>query len=183
MIEFVHNSGCKPDLISVGGIARCSGCDELSLRDLPRDSLAHRNRRIRRPGNTHCTVDICPSGKRIADRSADTGCSTAKRLNFCWMVMSLVFKQQQPRLGFPVSLDCNFHRAGIDLFALVQSVKLAALTQIPDCKRCKIHKTYGFFTPESLSGAEIVLIGALQQCVFKAYAVNDCVECGVTAMI
>ena len=92
MIELIHNSGCKPDLISVGGIARCSGCDELPLRDLPGDSLTYRNRRIRRSGNTHCTVDIGAPGQGIANRTADAGSRTAKWLYLCGMVVRLIFK-------------------------------------------------------------------------------------------
>ena len=52
-----------------------------------------------------------------------------------------------------------------------------------DCKRCKIHKTYGFCTPERLSRTEIVFIGTLQKCIFKVYAVDDCIKGGVPAVI
>ena len=147
MIEFVHNTGCKPDLVAIGGIARRSSRDELSLRDLTRDCLAHGNSRVGGTCNTHCAVDISPSRQGIPNSSADTGSRTAEGFDFSGMVVRLIFEQQQPGFGLSVSVDRDLHRTGIDLLALVQFIKLSGFAKKSDRKCCQIHKAYRFCTP------------------------------------
>ena len=58
------------------------------------------------------------------------------------MVVRLVFEEQKPRLGHTVDLDIDFHRAGVYLLGLVETVELAVLLEMLDRYSRKIHQAY-----------------------------------------
>ena len=97
--------------------------------------------------------------------------------------MRLVFEEQKPRLGDTVDLDIYFHRAGVYLLGLVETVELAVLLEMLDRYSRKIHQAYRLRAPELFSDREIFVVCALEQLVLKLHAVNDGQECRVTAVI
>ena len=127
MVYLLDITGCQTDLVTIRTVTVCRLAHQLLLRKLARDRVFHRNRRICRTGHTHCLIDIGTSGKRVTDRTAQTGCSTTERLNLCRVVMCLVLKVYKPLLGHAVHLDRNDNRAGIDLIGFLLIHQLAFL--------------------------------------------------------
>ena len=183
VIELIHDPGGEADLVAIGRITRRGGRHQLTLGELAGDGLGDRGQGIGRAGQTHRTVDIGAPGQRVADRAADAGGRTAKGLDLGGVVVRLVFEQQQP--GFPDAVGPNFdfHRAGVDLLALVEPVELSGGAEGLDRQRGQIHQTDGLGALERGTGVEIILPGFLQQRVLKGYAVDDRVERGVAAVV
>ena len=97
--------------------------------------------------------------------------------------MRLVFEEQKPRLGYAVNIYIDFHRAGVYLLGLVETVEFAVLLEIFDRYRRKIHKAYRLRAPELFSDRKIFVVGLLQKLVLKLHAVYDSKESSVTAVI
>ena len=104
---------------------------------------------------THLDVykrqDVASAGERVANGAADTGSGTAKGLNFRWVVVRLIFKQQQPWLHFTVNRDVNFHRASVDFFRRIQTVKFSGFAQALGRNCTQIHQAYRFCPAQILS--------------------------------
>ncbi len=99
------------------------------------------------------------------------------------MVVCLVLEQQEPWFALSVDLYVDLDGAGIDLFRNIELVKSAELPQISDSDRRQIHEAYRFGASEQLSGLDIVIIGILEDFIFKLYVVDDCPECRMSAVI
>ena len=184
MVNFIHNAGGKADLVAVGGIAGCSGGDQLPLGQLAGNGLGDGLQGVRRAGDTHGTVDIGAAGQGIPDGAADAGSSTAEGFNFCGMVVGFILEQQQPGLSLPVHCHIHFHGAGVDLLGLVQLGKLSGGFQILGGDGGKIHEADGLLLPvKLLSHRQVLVIGLLQQRIGKGHAVNHRTEGGVAAVV
>ena len=184
MIKLIHDARRQANLIAIGGITRRGRGDQLPLRQLAGEGLAHRNRRIRRARHPHGAIDIRPAAQGIPDRAADTGRRAAKGFNLRRMIMGFIFKQQEPGLLLSVRLHFDLHRAGVDFLALVQLREFAVSLQIPDRHGGQIHQAGGFILPAQLPPyREIIPPGPLQQRILKADAVDLRQESGMAAVI
>ena len=119
MIKFAYLPCCQSNLIPIARIARSSSRCKLTLRQLARNSLRHRAKRVRTPRYAHGLIHIATPRKRIANSAAYTGCCAAERLNFGRMIMRFVLEQIQPILIFPINITGNLYRASINLFRFI----------------------------------------------------------------
>ena len=97
--------------------------------------------------------------------------------------MRFIFEEQQPGFLFPVRFHFNLHRAGIDLFALIQLRKHAPGLQRTNGHRRQIHQADGRFPAEFPPNRQIILIRLFQQGIRKFDPVNLRQESGMAAMI
>ena len=141
VIDFLHITRRKSYLVSIGTVAVRSFPHQLFLRKFARNRIFHRRGRIRRPRHTHRLIHIGTPGERIPDRTAKTRRRTAERLNFCRMVMRLVFKIDQPFLRSAVHLDRNDNRARVDLVGLLLIIELSFFFKTLHCHQGDIHQT------------------------------------------
>ncbi len=119
MVNLCYLSGSQADLVAVGAIASSSTQGNLLLRQLALQSLANRTARISSTGYTHGLIYIGTARQWITDSTAQTGSSTAERLDFSRMVMGLVLEHNQPFLIFAVNISVYHNAAGIDFLRLV----------------------------------------------------------------
>ena len=132
VINFIHQSGCKPDLIAIGGISVRRPFDQSLLRQLSLKRLRNGKRRIRSSRYPHCLIHITSSGKRIPDCSSKAGSSASKRLDLRRMVVRFILKKDQPVFSYNpfsiIHLYRNHYRTGIVLLGVFligeQSVRL-----------------------------------------------------------
>ena len=61
VIKLLHKPGRQPDLIAIGGVARSGRGDKLALRKLAGNGLGNRCSGIRRAGDAHRPVNVCPA--------------------------------------------------------------------------------------------------------------------------
>ena len=184
MINFIHNAGGKADLVAVGGIASGGGGDDLPLGQLAGDGLGHGSQRVGRAGDAHGAVDVAPPGQGVTDGAADAGGRAAEGFDLRGMIVGLVLKEQQPRLGDAVHGDVHLHCAGVDLLALVQLRELARGLQMLDGDGREVHQADGLLAAaKGVPGFQIVLVGLLQQGVLEGHVVEDGAEGGVAAVI
>ena len=66
--------------------------------------------------DAHCLVDVASARKRVANSAADAGSCATKRLNFGWVVVSLVLKEEEPVFICTVNVYLDFYGTGINLF-------------------------------------------------------------------
>ena len=99
------------------------------------------------------------------------------------MIVSLILEEQQPRFFLAVDLNIDHHGARVDLFGLVKLVEFALSLQMLYRYRRDIHQRDSLVPSELSSDIEIVLVGLLEQWVFKGYTVDHSIECSVPAVI
>ena len=97
--------------------------------------------------------------------------------------MCLILEEEQPRLVLAVDFNVDHDCACVDLFGLVKFVELAGSFQMPYGDGRDIHQRYRLVPAELLSDCEIILVGLLEQRVFKCDAVDHGVESRVPAVI
>ncbi len=165
MVDLLHQSRRQTDLIPVGRISAGSAAHQFLLGQFALQRIRHRHRRVSRPRNPHGLIHITASGKRIADRSAQTGGRSAERLNLRRMVMGLILKEHKPLLGHRplavIHLHRHHHRAGIDLVRLLHILQFAVFLQLAHSHQRQIHQTDELVLSVSedlLSDSQIVLI-------------------------
>ena len=183
MIELVHDPRGKADLVAVGGVARCGCGDDLSLRELSGDGIAHALQGICRAGEAHGAVDIGATGERIADGAADAGGGTAEGLDLSGVVVGLVLEQQQPGLGHAIHRHVDLHSAGVDLLALVKLLELSGLLQSLGGDGAQVHQADRLRASQVLPGMKIILPGALEQRIREMGLVDDGMEGRMAAVI
>ena len=184
MVNFIHNAGGKADLVAVGGIASGGGGDDLPLGQLAGDGLGHGSQRVGRAGDAHGAVDVAPPGQGVTDGAADAGSRAAEGFDLRGMVVGLVLKEQQPRLGDAVHGDVHLYRAGVDFLALVQLRELPRGLQVLDGDGREVHQADGLLAAsQGIPGFQIVLVGLLQQGVLEGHVVENGAEGGVAAVI
>ncbi len=127
MINFIHLTRGKSDLISVRGISRRSCRYDLALGELAFERFGDGDERIARARDAHCGVNVASSRKRIADRAADTGRSAAERLYLRRVIVRFVLKEQKIIVLFSVCVHFDFNGTGIDFFRFVQVIQKSAL--------------------------------------------------------
>ena len=153
MIYLVYKACSKADLVSVGGIAVCGARYDLSLGKLSGKCLGNGLCGICSTGNAHCLIYIASARKGIADRAAEAGRGTAEGLDLRGMVMSLVFKENEPLLGHAVGFNGNDDRAGVDLVGNLHIIKLSGGSEFFHAKDRKIHKGNEFVLPSRIEYA------------------------------
>ena len=183
MINFIHDSRGKPDLVAVGGIACCGGGYDLPLRQFSFDGLFHRRQGVCRAADPHCAVDIGTSRKRVADRAADAGGSAAERFDLRRVVVGLVLEQEQPRLAHAVRFHLDFDCAGVDFIAFVQIGQFSFPFQRPDGDGGNVHQTDRSGSAELLPQFLVFFIGFLQERILKRDVVDNRQKRCVAAVI
>ena len=184
MVDLIHNAGGKADLVAVGGIASGGGGDDLPLGQLAGDGLGHGSQRVGRAGDAHGAVDVAPPGQGVTDGAADAGGRATEGFNLRGMVVGLVLKEKQPRLGDAVHGDVHLYRAGVDFLALVQLRELPRGLQVLDGDGREVHQADGLLAAsQGIPGFQIVLVGLLQQGVLEGHVVENGAEGGVAAVI
>ena len=183
VVKLVYLTRCKTDLVAVGGIACGRRGDDLLLRKLAGHGFRERAERICRARHTHGGVHVRASGKRIADRTADTGGGTAKRLDLGGMVMRFIFEEEKPFFGLSVYIHVHFDGAGVDLLGFVELRKLAVCLQITGSDRGKIHEIDGLCAADGTAGRQILLIGFFEKRILKMHVVDRRQEGGMAAVI
>ena len=183
MVDLFHDAGGKTDLVAVGGVARCCGLGELLLGDLAGKRFAQGPRRVRCAAHAHRCIDVRSAGERIADDAAGAGGRAAEGFDLRRVVVGLVLKEQQP--GFFLAVDIHGHLdgAGVDLVGFVQLVHLALLLELFGCDGAQVHQADGLRAAQILAGLEIVVPGVLEQLVLERNAVDDGIECRMSAVI
>ena len=138
--NLLDEPGGEPDLVSIAGVAlRCLSRDDF-LGEFSGQRLGYRFPDITCPGHAHSLVDVTASGKRIPDRAAQAGCRPAERLDLRRMVVRLVLEHQQPAFDRPVFIHVDEDAAGVVLFADLQVVQFALLSQVPGPDRGYVHE-------------------------------------------
>ena len=99
------------------------------------------------------------------------------------MVVGLVFEEQQPGLVALLGLHLDFDGAGVDLLRLVKAGQGPLLFKGARRDGGKVHQADRLCHAEGRSGLQVVLIGSLQQGVFKGDLVNHGAEGGVPAVV
>ena len=194
MINFLHVSRCKTDLVSVGGIAVRSAAHQLFLGKLSLQSLRHRNRGVRCARHAHGLIHIAASGKGIPDRAAQTGGRAAKGLDLRRMVVGFILEEHQPLFRLRAVPVIHFHRnddgAGVDFLGFLHVRKLSFLLQPAHTRQSQIHQADELVlsSREKLfSGIQIALIslfdGLAVVAVLKFHIFQLCGEGGMTAVI
>ena len=188
MVDLVNQSGRQTDLVAVRGIAVCGGGAQLALRQLVLERLVQRDGRITGAGDTHCLINIGASGQRVADRTAQTGCRAAERLDLSRVVVGFVLKHQEPRLLLAVDVGIDTDGAGVDLLALVQIAQEAALLEHLGAGGADIHQSNRalgslFRTVDLDACVQIAVIDLLYHRIFDVCVVDFGQERRVTAVI
>ena len=153
--------GREPDLVAVGGVARRGRRRDLALGELALHRLGEGNRRVGRARHAHRLIDVAASRERVADRAAQTGGRAAERFDLGGVVVRLVFKHEQPVLLLAVHIHLDFHRAGVDLLALVEVGELPLRLERLRADHREVHQRHRLLFP----GIELVPQGEV---FFKA---------------
>ena len=190
MIVFLYMAGCQTDLVAVGAVA-CSCADgNLALRQLTGQGFADWGARVGTAGYTHSLIYIGTAGQRIADCTAEAGCSAAERFDFGRMVMGFVFEHYQPLFSLAVDFDRHNDRACVDFFGLVKVSQLAFIAQLLHADYGNVHqcyRTFGVFTVNLVTGSHVFVISLLYRLGKGAgndiYIFNLRHEGGMTAVV
>ncbi len=134
-------------MIPIRTIAAGCQAHQLLLRQFSLQCILYRYRWVGCPGDPHSLIHICTSGKRIPDRAAKASGGTSKRFNFRWMVVSLIFKINQPLFLCTIHLYGNYNAACIDLIRFLLIRQFSLFLQFPHCHQCQIHQTNKFILP------------------------------------
>ena len=97
--------------------------------------------------------------------------------------MRFVFKEQQPVLCFAVDGDGDLDRAGVDLFRLVEPVKLAGFFQRLDRNGTEIHQGDGLFVSDAFAQGEILVKCRGELGILKFHLVKYGMERRVAAVV
>ena len=125
MVDLAHLPRRKPDLVAIGAVAGCGAERDLLLRELAGKRVLDGAARIGRARHAHRLIDVGTAGKRIADRTAETGRRAAERLDLRRMVVRLVLEHDEPVFLLPVHVCLDDDAACIDLIALVEVFELS----------------------------------------------------------
>ena len=143
VVQLVHHTGGKADLVAVAGIARRGCRHQLALRQLAGHGIPDGHQWVARPGDAHGLVHIAAVGQRVPDGAADAGGRAAERLDLGGMIVRLVFEQQQPGLVRTVVVHGDAHAAGVDLVGFVHVLQHAGLFQVLSADGAQVHQAYG----------------------------------------
>ena len=184
VVYLCHVAGCQTDLVAVGAVAVGSTHGDLSLGQLAGNGILYRHQRIGCTGDTHCLIYVGTSRQRVTDRTAQTGRSTAERLDLGGVVVGFVLEHEDPVLFFAVDVHLDLDGAGVDLLALVQIVQLAVRFQLLGSDGCQVHERHGLFaSAQFLPDGAVCVIGFLDIVGGNVHVGNLCQECGVAAVV
>ena len=185
MVAFFDVTCSKTDLVAVGSISVCCCLTDFNLWQFALDCFAYRYCRVCCTCKSHCLVNIASAAQRVTDCTAKTGCRTAERFNFCWVVVSFVFEHQQPFFLFAVDVHIDFYAASVDFFAFIKALELACAFEIfcTDC--CKVHQCYGTVTcrVQFVFDFKIFFPACLNVFIFDNYVLQLCHKCCMTAVV
>ena len=169
VINFCNLSCCKTDLISIWAVSFSSFCNNFSLWKFSCNSFWYRNGRVSSTCYTHSLIYICTSWKWVTNSSTKTGCSTTKRFNFCWVIVSFVFEHYKPLFSYSININRNNYWASINFFWLVKIIKNTFFTKCFHTKNSNIHKIniscFCFFSVNIFSFFKIFII-CFFECIF-----------------
>ena len=183
MIDLVYKTGCKTDLVTVGGVARRRAGYDLTLGKLALEGFGNGLCGVSRTGYAHCGVNVASARKRVTDRAADAGCRTAEGLDLGGMVVSFVLEEEKPILLLAVNGDLDLDCASVDLFALVKVTELTRGLEIFSGKSTDVHQRHGLGSAKLLADADIVIVCLLKELILEGYGVDLGEEGGVTAVV
>ena len=125
MINFCNVTSCQTDLVTVGAVTvGCTECD-FSLRQFSSHGIVDRNQRIGCTGYTHGLINIGTTRQRVTNGTAQTGCCTAERFNFGWVVVCFVLEHQNPVFCSAVYVNGDLDGTCVDFFAFIQILQLS----------------------------------------------------------
>ena len=177
MINLIHKTGSKTDLVAVRAVTLSCTHRQLSLRQLALQCLRHRHGWICTAGHTHSLIYIGTSRQRVTDGAAQTGGSSTKRLDLCRMIVRLIFKADQPFLGLILELHRNDDRTGINLVTLFHIVKDAVFFQLLHAHDSQIHQTDKLILSVSVDIGTILLV--FFKCILKQLLVGAILESNI----
>ena len=183
MINLIHQSGGQTNLVAVGAVSVGGGGHDLTLRQLALYGFCSRCQRISRTGHTHCRIYIASAGQRVTDGTADAGCCAAERLDFGWVVVGLVLKEQHPILFLSVDVRFEVHGAGIDFFRLYHVGQPSVLLQGFHGDGCHVHQGYRLGDIQILPCVHVFLEGLAHRRVLELHVVKGGIKCGMPAVI
>ena len=99
------------------------------------------------------------------------------------MVVGLVLEEEQPVFHLTLDFDLHLNSTCVDFLGFIELVKLTDLTQILCGKRTDVHQVDRLGSAEFRSRCNIIVVGCLQQRIFKLDGVDGGEERGVTAMV
>ena len=184
MINFVHLTGGKADLVAVGGITGGSGGHQLALGQLAGQGLADGLERVACTGDAHGLIHVAAAGQRVTDGTADAGGRAAEGLDLGGMVMGLVLEQEQPVLILAVHVALDLDGAGVDLVGLVEVFQNALLLQLFGTDGGKVHHAAGLvLAAQVLAHGHVAVKGSLHHGIVDLHIVQNGAEGGVAAVV
>ena len=144
MVELTYVRGGQSNLIAVGRVTGSGTLGDDRLRQLALDSLADGRIDVTRTRHAQCLIHIATAAQRVADGTAHTGGSTAKRLYLSRMVVGLILVHQQPRFLLAVHLHRDADAAGVVLFRNLHIGQMTGLTFGLGIDRGHIHQRLRF---------------------------------------
>ena len=184
MIDLIHLTGGKADLVAVGGITGGSGGHQLALGQLAGQSLTDGLEGIACAGDAHGLIDVAAAGQRVTDRTADAGGSAAERLDLRRVVVGLVLEEEQPVLVLAVDVALDLHGAGVDLLGLVEVLQDALLFQFLGTDGGQVHHAAGLvLTAKVGAHGHVAVEGLLHHGIVDLDVVQNGSEGGVAAVV
>ena len=184
VVDLIHLTGSKADLVAVGGIACGSSGHQLALGQLAGQRLTDRLERVACAGDAHGLIDVAAAGQRVTDGTADAGSCTTEGLDLGGMVVGLVLEQEQPVLILTVHIALDLDGAGVDLVGLVQIFQDALLLQLLGTDGGKIHHAAGLVLPAQIGAhGHVAVKGLLHHGIVDLHIVQNGAEGGVAAVI
>ena len=164
----MHIPRSQSNLVPVGTVSLRRLLRQLLLRQLTRQRIFHRYRRIRPTRDSHGLIYIRTAGQRVTNRTAQTGGSPTEGLDFRRVIMRLILEHQEPFFLLTIHIYRQYDAAGIDLVALLQVRKTALRLQSAHRRQRHIHQTLRLIlSSQELPGFQIILIRSpyrSQQC-------------------
>ena len=184
VVQLVHLTSSKANLVAIGRIARSRRGNQLALGQLAFQRFGNGNRRVARAGYAHSLVHIAAARKRVADGAAHTGCRATERLDLCRMVMGFVLEEEQPILIFSINVNGALHRAGVNLVGFVQTFKTAMSTQVLRTDGAHIHQAHGLVLALQLgTHGQVLLECQLHRFIVDLHIGKLGAEGGVAAVV
>ena len=184
VIDLIHLTGSKADLVAVGGITGGSGGHQLALGQLAGQGLTDGLEGVACAGDAHGLIDVAAARQRVADRTADAGGSAAEGLDLRRVVVGLVLEEEQPVLILAVDVALDLHGAGVDFLRLVEVLQDALLFQFLGTDGGQVHHAAGLILAAKVGAhCHIAVEGLLHHGIVDLDVVQNGSEGGVAAVV
>ena len=178
VIDLIHLTGGKADLVAVGGITGGSGGHQFALGQLAGQGLTDGLEGVACAGDAHGLIDVAAAGQRV------TGGSAAERLDLRRVVVGLVFEEEQPVLVLAVDVALDLHGAGIDLLRLVEVLQDALLFQFLGTDGGQVHHAAGLVLAAKVGAhGHVAVEGLLHHGIVDLDVIQNGSEGGVAAVV